>query len=409
VPVRVRCPVQQRRRLVEQCEIRLAPSASPRQPPDERLRRHTRKRSGDDAVEISAASERTLHVLERAVSGAAELLSVQAVHAPYELRAEALACRGDRIGSRYGVLDELRELVRIDAHLGAVKPHGDERFWDRRNRAHRLVEQRRHGQTALLGCEIARVSGCHRDIAAEDLRQRALVDALLAEHRKHVRDVLHEDRVRAGDEHPGAFELGPVGVEQPRGAVQPDRRLAGAGSALDHECAARLARDQSVLVALDRGDDVGHVLLAAALELFEQDVGDAARERRAGAVERLVDEIAQRPAFHPEAPAGRDSPRRERRRRVERPRGRRLPVDDERLVALVHPAPPDVERVPAGRMIDPPEAEPALRVLERAQPAGCPLLQHEHVRLADRRGCDGNELPPHLLEARVRMVNVPLL
>jgi hypothetical protein len=202
VPVRVRCPVQQRRRLVEQCEIRLAPSASPRQPPDERLRRHTRKRSGDDAVEISAASERTLHVLERAVSGAAELLSVQAVHAPYELRAEALACRGDRIGSRYGVLDELRELVRIDAHLGAVKPHGDERFRDRRNRAHRLVEQRRHGQTALLACEIARVSGCHRDIAAEDLRQRALVDALLAEHRQHVRDVLHEDRVRAGDDTP---------------------------------------------------------------------------------------------------------------------------------------------------------------------------------------------------------------
>ena len=34
---------------------------------------------------------------------------------------------------------------------------------------------------------------------------------------------------------------------------------------------------------------------------------------------------------------------------------------------------------------------------------------HEQVRLADRRGCDGNELPSHLLEARVRMVNVPLL
>jgi hypothetical protein len=60
-------------------------------------------------------------------------------------------------------------------------------------------------------------------------------------------------------------------------------------------------------------------------------------------------------------------------------------------------------------MLDPPEAEPALRVLERAQPAGRPLLQHEHVRLADGGGPDGNELPSHLLEARVRMVDVALL
>ena len=79
------------------------------------------------------------------------------------------------------------------------------------------------------------------------------------------------------------------------------------------------------------------MLRAATLELFEQDVGDAARERRAGAVEWLVDEIEQQPAFNPEAPARRDSLRRERRRRVERPRGRRLPVDDERFVTLVEP------------------------------------------------------------------------
>ena len=67
--------------------------------------------------------------------------------------------------------------------------------------------------------------------------------------------------------------------------MEADRRLARSGAALDDEDAVRLARDQAVLVGLDRRDDVAHVLVAAALELLEQDVGDAVdrprRSRRA--------------------------------------------------------------------------------------------------------------------------------
>jgi hypothetical protein len=79
--------------------------------------------------------------------------------------------------------------------------------------------------------------------------------------------------------------------------VQAHRRLAGSGPALDDQDAVRLACDQPVLVGLDRRDDVAHVLVAAALELLEQDVGDAVDDVSGGAVERLVVEVAEAAAL----------------------------------------------------------------------------------------------------------------
>ena len=110
-------------------------------------------------------------------------------------------------------------------------------------------------------------------------------------------------------------------------AVEADRRLAGARPALDHERRLRLAGDQPVLVGLDRRDDVAHVRLAAPLELVEQEV--AARDR-ARAVQLLVAQVEDPPTLGAKAATQRDVVRIGRRRDVERPRGRRLPVDDER-------------------------------------------------------------------------------
>ena len=162
--------------------------------------------------------------------------------------------------------------------------------------------------------------------------------------------------------------------------MEADGGLARARAALDDEEAFRLARDQAVLVGLDRRDDVAHVLVAAALELFEQDVGDAVHDLARGAVERLVVEVEQLRPVDAEAPAQRHALRIRDRRRVERTRGRRLPVDHERRVVLVHPAPPDVERrvrpvdVRAGRSRGrgrcPRSREPASRVLPRTTPPG---------------------------------------
>ena len=59
-------------------------------------------------------------------------------------------------------------------------------------------------------------------------------------------------------QHAGALEPAPVAVEQVRGPVQGDRRLAGARAALDQGHAAGRGADRLVLLALDGGDDVAH-------------------------------------------------------------------------------------------------------------------------------------------------------
>ena len=245
--------------------------------------------------------------------------------------------------------------------------------------------------------------------ARDELGDRELLDAVLAERRQDVRDVLHEGPVRADDEHAAAGVPLALGVDQPRGAVEADRGLAGARAALDHERPVRLVGDQPVLVGLDRGDDVAHVRVAAAVELLEQEVADArAVERRA--VERLVGDVEQLASLGAEAAAERDALRILRRRRVERPGRRRLPVDDD-LVALVvvHPAAADVER-PLDRLeVEPAEEEAALGVLEGREPLRRPGVERGLRDLAVGGVGGAADDLAHALEARVGVVDVRLL
>ena len=237
---------------------------------------------------------------------------------------------------------------------------------------------------------------------------RALLDRVLAERREHVGDVVHEHGVRPDDEHAG--ELTPVGVEEERRAVQPDGGLAGARATLDHERRGRLAGDQPVLVGLNRGDDVAHAGVAAALELLEQQVVDRAEGVVDGAVERLVADVQQLAAARAEAAPERDPVRLRRRGRVERPRRRRLPVDDEDGAAVVvHPAPADVQRVRRALDVEAPEAEPALRVLERAEAPRGPCVDRVRSELGGGRVERAPEALAHAVEALVRVVDVGLL
>ena len=222
-------------------------------------------------------------------------------------------------------------------------------------------------------------------IAGDEVCDRELLDAVLAERRQDVRDVFHERAVRPDDEHAAPGVALAFGVDQPRGAVEADRRLAGAGAALDHERTVRRVGDQPVLVGLDRRDDVAHVALAAPLQLFEQEVADARTvERRA--VERFVGDVEELASLRPKAAAERDALRILRRRRVERPRGGRLPVDDD-LVALVvvHPAAADVQR-PLDRLeVEPSEEEAAFGVLVRGAAASPPRRRVRPARPRRRR------------------------
>ena len=216
---------------------------------------------------------------------------------------------------------ELERLVEELGHLALAHRHEDAVDVE-----HELLGRRLHGELdrALHDLGEPRVRLQPRDVRrlvavdddpVEQLGDRPLLDRVLAERGQHVRDVVHERRVRADDEH--AAQLLAVRVEEPRRAVQPDRRLAGAGSALHDERAVGIGRDQPVLVGLDRRDDVAHAPLAAPLELLEQEVG----HRRAfdgGAVERLVGDVDDAAPVGAVAAPLRDALRIGRRRRVER-------------------------------------------------------------------------------------------
>jgi len=216
-----------------------------------------------------------------------------------------------------------------------------------------------------------------------------------------VGDVLDEGAVRADDEHALAAQPVRVREQEPRRAVQPDRGLPRPRAALHDEHALGLVRDQPVLVGLDRLDDVAHALVAAALQLIEQEVAERARLVANRTAERLVRDVQQPAALGAEAPAAIDALRDDRRRRVERPRRRRLPVHDhDALVVLVDPAAADVQGVPLVH-VDPPEADPALGVLVASERARLPGLERKGREFA-RGGIERAADPlAHALQARV--------
>ena len=151
------------------------------------------------------------------------------------------------------------------------------------------------------------------------------------------------------------------------------------------------------------------MLFAATFELLEQEVADR-RPVDDRAVERLVREVEHAPAVGAEPPPERDAVRILRRRRVERARGRRLPVHDDLLQLLVvHPAAAEVDRSRELLEVEPSEHEAALGVLERLQPPRRPRV---HRRLGDL-AVDGVGRPgddrPHAFEVHVRAVDVLLL
>ena len=392
--------------VVEQVAGRLLePRSVPEQLGDDDVRLDDGPDTIDEAGEPCLA-ERALDLVGRGKRAGAELRRVLAVQVAQELHAEALA-RGVPHAEPAAHHEEQRlDLVFAHADVGAVEP----RLEGTGPRLEPELDGAPHdlGQTevGLETFDVGPVGARHLD-AVDELGDGALVDALLPEDRKDVRDVVHEGGVRADDEDPP--QLLAVRVEQERGAVQPDGRLAGARPALNDERRRRVARDEPVLVGLDRRDDVAHVRVAAALELLEQEVVDRGRAFRERAIERLVVDVEHFAAARAEAPPQRHAVGGDRRGGVERTGRRRLPVHDDDVVAVVvHPAATDVERGRRAVDVHAPEAEPTLRVGEGDEPPRRPRLERL-LRNLSRAG-RGRALQrlAHAVEARVRVVDVGL-
>ncbi len=209
-------------------------------------------------------------------------------------------------------------------------------------------------------------------------------DLHLAQGRQHGADVLEEGRVGADDEDALAGEAVAVGIEEPRGAVQADGRLAGPGRALDADGRAVVDAHQQVLLGLDRGHDVAHGTDARALDLAGEDLRarlllGAIREvlvLEGGDATPVQAEPAAQGHAHGLGPGG----------AVERGRHWRPPVDDERVAGVVG----DVASadIPALAVVLRVEVDPAEEqggrgvVLERAGalPEGaCQVLRGDRV------------------------------
>ena len=203
----------------------------------------------------------------------------------------------------------------------------------------------------------------------------ALLDGAFTKRGQDLTDVADERPVGADNEHAGAAE-GRIGVDEPRGAVQADCGLAGAGAALDDECRQRLLGDRLVLLRGDRGDDLPHLADSPPGDVLVDRLGEVVL---ATAGEVLVDEPEQPVILDIQTSSQRDSTRVPGRRRIERLGGRRSPVDREQAVAAVDDHVPSDVGGATPPAVDPPE-----------------------VQRAARFGVDPDALAPQLVERLVR-------
>ena len=141
-----------------------------------------------------------------------------------------------------------------------------------------------------------------------------------------------------------------------------------------------LAKLSAVRVTLS---DEEQVLLDQLILGAQDEVAAHSMVRRPEAVTRDADEVAAHNMVRgPEAAALLDAVRRLRCRGVERPRRRRLPVDDEGFVlGVVHPAAADVERARRPLEPEPPDNEAALAACELV--VSQDLFLSRTARLAD--------------------------
>jgi hypothetical protein len=186
-----------------------------------------------------------------------------------------------------------------------------------------------------------------------------------------------------------------VGVEQVGGAVQRDRGLPGARSALDDEDPGQRRADHPVLLGLDRADDVAHLAGAGGVQRHHQRAL-AGHHRPVPLrvvrveVEHLVLDAGDLPVLGGQLPAPDDPVRLHRGGPVERLGRRRPPVDQQLPVLVVgQPDPADVPAL-ATEQVQPAEAEPLLDRTQLGQPGG--VQGHEGVPLAAGRRSAGRRL-----------------
>ena len=166
-------------------------------------------------------------------------------------------------------------------------------------------------------------------------------DIGLTQRGQHPPDVVEEVGVRPDDEDTVALQAGALRVEQIGDAVQGDDGLAGAGAAFDDQDTRVVTADDLVLLCLDGGDDVTHALTARRVHRCQQGCITGSVAAVARGAEKLVGEVDDPPTQVVELATSAHILGVRPGRHVERPRSRRAPVDQHRLVVVIFVEQPD--------------------------------------------------------------------
>ena len=316
-----------------------------------------------------------LAALQRAVPGVRDELRVEGQ--PVAVHVEFLRGRGHTLPGLHGPRDELR-------HRGGTLDGRDGR---------RIL-----GRGVDTGEQLA------------DAREH---DARLAERRQNGFDVLQERARRPDDEHAGVAQPLAVRVQQVGRKVQGNRRLAGAGPALDDKNPLQVGPDDAVLLGLDRRDDVGHATGSLGGERREQRPLPLELEpclaQQLG-VEDLVLDPGDAAPGGDQVATGPRSERVRRGRLVERARLRNPPVEQHRLeVGVSQPDPADVAVDVAvgvvgcgGLQLDPPEGETLVHLAKLHD--AVLVDSRERVALGATLVVASDVLPAHLAELHRRQI-----
>ena len=228
-----------------------------------------------------------------------------------------------------------------------------------------------HGDAQDLGHPGVALEGGHRRIVeaahragVEQVGHGGVPDTHLTERGQHGADVIQESPVWADDQDALSGQPIPVGIEEPRRAVQSDGGFPGARGALDTHAGVGVCPDDLVLLGLDRGDDVPHRPHPGPLDLCRED--RAARLGFLPVAEMfvLIGRDVSRP--DPEPPPQGDTHRVMMGGAIEGAGDLGTPVDHQRVAVLVaHMTAADVPPIVRGRIEPPKEQRCSRVVLER--------------------------------------------
>lgn len=264
----------------------------------------------------------------------------------------------------------------------------------------------RLGHTAFT-LELGRMRVVMRggDDAGNQIRDGTADHTRLTQRGEHLVDVMQERRAGADHQHSGTLQRATMRIQQVGRAMQRDRGLAGSRTALHHHRLVEVRTDDTVLLALDGGHDIGHFAGAFGVKRRKQStlagqcaIGGRLADLIGMHVEHLILDADHFPETQRDMPAHDDVAMIRRRRLIERACRVGAPVGENRLMILIGQADTPNVAMRAMHVVEPAENQ---TILHRTK-LGETVLVHggEGIAFGALRGRTVRSCGPDRVETR---------